>query len=362
MLFVRSPLPPFGLDLSDLSFKLVQLQKVPQKRGKEPKIQLAASSEVVIPEGYIQGGEIKNREKVIRLTRELIKRASVKKKISQEVIVCLPETKTFIKLIKIPDLTEEEMQDAIEKEIEHFVPISLDEAYLDWQEIPAQKGKDINKKNILVGVAPRNIVDEYLNFLKDCGLIPLVLEIEAASITRSIVSEKESSQEAQIIIDLGATRSSLIVYDKETIQFSLSIPISGINLTKKIAEATGRAFGEAEEVKRACGLDKAKCSKEMKEILFSMVDGLTQKIEEAINFYEIHFPLGNKIKKVLFCGGGANFTNIEKEISQKLRLEIKKGDPWINIVKENETSPLPKDKSLSFTTAIGLALRGLQKT
>ena len=64
------------------------------------------------------------------------------------------------------------------------IPYSMDEIYFDWQLLNVFDKKGEN--DILAGAAPIQTVDTYLSALKSAGLIPVVLEIEAAAIMRSL--------------------------------------------------------------------------------------------------------------------------------------------------------------------------------
>jgi len=356
--FLNSRENAFGLDISELSLKLIKLKK------KGPQIFLESYNEIDVPPGLIINGEIKKPEKLIFLINKLIKTCKGKKISHKEVISVLPEPKTFIKLIRLPFTEGENLPEIIQREIEHHIPLPLGEMYLDWQVIKNPfYTEEPDKIYVLAGASPKNITDQYTNLLEKAGLIPLALEIEAVSILRSLIKENLTpgmDDFAQIIIDFGATRTGLLIYDHGIIQFSLSLPISGTEITENIAQSLDLSFEQAEKIKIVCGLDKKKCRGSLRKILHSRIDQLVLNIKNAINFYKNHFPRTNKIKKVILCGGGANFINIDQILSQKLNLEVEIGNPWVNITKKNKEFPIPKNKSLSFVTAIGLALRGVK--
>ena len=94
MFLSRSSNYPFGLDISDLSLKLVQLNK------SRNKISIQALGKTDLPEGLIVDGEIKNQEEVVKMIRKLISKPKYGRVSSDSVVVCLPETKTFVKLIE----------------------------------------------------------------------------------------------------------------------------------------------------------------------------------------------------------------------------------------------------------------------
>ena len=275
----------------------------------------------------------------------------------------MPETKAFIKVIEIPIVAEEKIPDTINKEIKNHFPFSPDEVYLDWQKIIDYNLSD-DKIKILTSIAHKEIVDSYTELLLDSGLKPFALEIESSAICRALLPEEINFEDKQndlragtAIIDIGATRTSLVFYDSGTIQFTTSIPFSGRQITEKIAEKLKFTPKEAETAKIKCGLDDKKCQGILRKILYEDIGEMTTKIKNSLLFYHKHFKENNPIKKIILCGGGANFKNINKIIENELKIKTELANPLINI-KAGDIK-LPIEATLGYTTAIGLALRGV---
>jgi len=111
---------------------------------------------------------------------------------------------------------------------------------------------------------------------------------------------------------------------------------------------------------------KKENSSEVAEILKEPIKKLIDKIEEYVNFYNSnyvhhHLPDKGKIKKIILCGGGANSTILTQAIQEHFKISTVTANAWINIlpVPENELKDLIYEKSLSFITALGMALRVL---
>lgn len=367
---------PIGLDISDSSLKLVQLKKTNGKIG------IQALSKINLPEGLFKNGEIKNQEKIIKAINNLINKPKYGNVTTREVITCLPESKTFIKLIEIQK-TEENILKTIETEIKKHVPMEINEIYFDWQLI-----KDFpDKQLVLIGAAPRNTVNQYIDLLDKAKLSIAALEIEPVALCRCLLTEENYKFEGNAnqnygIIDIGANRSNMTVYSKNTILFSFTMPISGNEITKKIAETLKIDAKKAEKAKIICGLDENKAKGIIKNTLYKMIKELTEKINKSIIFYGRHFPDYGPIDKILLCGGGANIKNLDKILSKYLSIEVERGDALINLNEDrqkiakifsethilntgfssknkNKTSKRTQNDSITFSTAIGLALRGV---
>ena len=338
-----------GLDISDRSLKAVQL-----KRTFNGRLGLRGMGQLELPAGIFADGELKNTEGFTEALHRLLSRAQVGKFTTTYLVASLPEPKTFIKLIDVPPMSPAEIPQAIRWEAEHHIPIPIEETYWDWQQVGLPLGNA--RLPILLGVAPKTIVDSYTAALSSAGLIPTAFEIEATAITRCLFPLKETNvNQATIIIDIGATRTGLTLFDQKTIQFTVSLPISGRKITETIAASLSLSDAEAEQAKILCGLDPKKCRGAMATILKQVMDNLLQHIREAIVFYQEHFPGGQPVHQIMLCGGGSNFKGIDQYLTENLKLPVQLGNPWLNL--EPARAPLKPAELLSYTTAIGLALR-----
>ena len=388
MILTSGSTRPIGLDISDLSIKLVQLDK------RRDKIKIQALSKLNLPQGVVVNGEIKNKDELIKSIKKIISNPLYGKVSSEEVVACLPESKTFIKLIEIQK-SPNPLTDIIGSEIEKHVPMALNEIYYDWQiieELP-------DKYFALIGAAPKNIVNQYTEMLDEAKLSPVALEIEPVSICRCLLKEEASNIkkitfgaktkiDASLnygIIDIGANHTCMIFYSGNTILFTVSMPISGEEITTKISQALNLTKEQAEKAKIICGLDENKANGVIKDMLSDTLKNLMEKIKEAISFYENYFHQCGPLNQILLCGGGANIPNLEKIINKELSIDVKLADALANlsetknkfdeIFMEKHTLDLKsakldsedKQKNLSlkqnssatFTTAFGLALRGI---
>lgn len=374
----------FGLDIGDRTFKLVQVAK--RRHGKNSPYRIVGWNSVDVPEGVMERGEIKDLAKAVERLNQLLRspRGSVR---GRAAVACLPEAKTFIKIIEAESGASEEMlRKAVMTEIEQNIPLPPEEIYFDWQNIDektkaeaaaAQKeekkkaeekpeGEEVEQpkeqetakamNRILMGAAPKQLVDDYTSLLEGAGLAPIALEIEATAISRAIVPERETIEEAVGILDIGATRSSLVIYDAGALQMSISIPISGMAITKLVSESLGVSVDDAELLKRECGLDANRCEDKMWKILLPLIDDMTEKIRNALRFYRIGFPSGKKIERLYLCGGGAQFHEIDSVLSRKLTIKVRRGDALAN-VDGRLPKDFPKGDALTYATAIGLAIR-----
>lgn len=347
MSFFSTTEKAFGLDISDKTLRLIQLAK----NGK--KIKIKHFNEIALPTDCIVNGEIKKIEPFVESLKKLIKTRIGHGTISNEVVAVLPEAETFLKTLYITAENEISLQDKIKEEIKLHLPLDIEEIYYDWQIVEKINGI----YTIILGASPKKIVDSYIEALEAANLIPVVIEIEAAAISHLLIDFNQD-QQTQIIIDIGANRTGLFLYDRGMIKFTVSLPISGKELDNIIAESLDLEIDKAEEAKITFGLDVSKANGALFEVLTPTIEELVQQIKLAIEFYYENFNDTRLIEQIVLCGGGANFINIEKILSQKLKIKVFKSQPFKKLINPDPQF-FTESKSQSFITAIGLALRGL---
>jgi len=341
----------FGLDLSDVSLKIVQF--------KEDARDFFMSSFVKynIPAGIVKEGIIEKEDELVSIFKEAFAKPNGLPFKGREVICSLPEEKVFIRVIQLPKMGKEELSNAIDWEVEAHIPLSIDEVYLGWQIIDT--AEDIDHFDILIAATPKYIVDRYLSFLRKVNLIPIVFEPESLSVVRSLI--KKDDLNPTIIVDVGATGTNFVIFSASAIRFTSHIDISGNLFNQEIMKNMKVSEKKANELKVKFGLNNKKEGEKVYKALESVVSDLTNKTRDYIDFYRSHASHVHSKKKdiaqIILCGGDSHLLKLPETLSSKLNLPVKLGHPLINIANNKEGQLISKKELLLHSTAIGLALR-----
>ncbi len=380
MFITRQSNIPIGLDISQGAIRLIQL-----KKGRN-KIKIQALNKVNLPEGAMKNGEILNKKLFLTALKEVFSNPKFGNITTNEIIACLPESKSYVELIKIGK-SSNKLSDLIEDEIEKNIPISINDMFYDWQEI-----KSIQEKNshhdVLIGAAPKTIVNQYISAFNMANLSVLGLETESTAICRALLTEespktKDNQFKNFAIINITENSTNLIIYSKNSIVLSISIPISGNEITDQISKDLEINQDQAEKAKIICGFDDKIAKGIIKKILADSTKKLNERIKSGIEFYYSHFPERGPINEILLTGTEVNIKNIAEIINIATSIKTTKGDVFVHIdqklsdkfsksliktynlktnsIKKIKTAELSikQDTSSEYATAIGLALRGI---
>lgn len=353
----------FGLDISNLSLKIIKLKR----RGKF--LRLVSFEETEISLGIIKKGEIQDKESLIKIIKKTLNKVKGEKLMTRYVVVSLSEERSFSQVIQMPIMKEEELESAIRFEAENYIPLSIDEVYLDFQIIQPVYNH-LDHLDILITALSRKTIDSYVYCLKKAGLIPQVIEVESQAIARALV-KNEMSRVPLLLIDFGKSNTNFIIFSGHSIRFTSSVSISSQQLTQAISQVLKIDLEQAEKLKIKYGLKKGEKFLQSEKILQAMTPVLTdliKQIKNYLDFYQTHtshehLSLNSKgVEKILLCGEGVNLKGFADFLFQELKIPVEIGNPWINISQRpgEKESLLPREKFLSYTTALGLALRAVK--
>ncbi len=342
----------FGLDLSDLSLKIFQVEKI----GRIDRIRSFCS--LPIARGNIEDGKIINKAKVAQIIREAVKKAGPKKINTRKIICSLPESNIFLRVINIPKIEKSEADQAIKWEMEANIPLPIEEVYLDWQFLENDSENSRNKQSVLTVAVSKKVVDDFMETLELSGLEVYDLEIESIASARSLVSSTEKKENISLIVDIGGKKTSFIMVEGNVPCFTSSIPFSSENINDAISKKMNINEREAEEVKIAFGIENFNKDNPIFNSIKYLLENLVTEIEKTIDFYVVMSKTPKEIKNIILCGGGSNLKGLVDYLSQRIGKEVFLGNPLVNLnLEKEELDKINKKSSIGYATVIGLAIK-----
>ncbi len=350
----KKKIKAFGLDISDSSIKVAKLNL------HNNQLQSAIFADVPLLDKTIANHMIVSEE---RLAGNILKAYNAARSIETKYVVCsVPEAKSFVRIIHIPVMPENEISAAIPFELEQDIPIPIDQVYMDWQVLK----ESTDQLELLVTASSKDYIDSLIQSLHMAKLIPVAMEIGSQATARALVS-RDIVNKSVLIVDIGAQQTSFIIVDQGLPLYTSSIPTAGNSFTDSIARNLSISWAEAEKIKVTRGLTSQIEGEEgIRTAMLPILDNIIDEVKNVIRFFEDHSDSHHLIDTIVLCGGSSRVPGVIDYISTRINLgsgktnlRVIQGDPWSNIVNPNQQStPMEKNKSLAYSTAIGLALRG----
>jgi hypothetical protein len=277
---------------------------------------LSRYGETELEPGVISGGVITDAKKLEEALSELKKRFNIR-----FVRATLPEEKTYMFTATVEKVSSDNLRDAVAFIIEENVPISLSESVFDFEVIGNAPG---NRLEVAVGVVPNQVAASYINVLESAGITPISFDVESLAVRRAVV--KDGDKTAQLIVNLGETKTGLYIVEEGVVHFS-STPSYGA---------------------KSDGAD------------------LKAEIRKLIAFWNTRLdPHGvpkKKVEKVVVCGVGGKDEDFLEDLFRSVDIPYCLANVWTNVFTfDKEVPPIPFEDSLSYASAVGLALNAIPK-
>ncbi len=329
-----------GIDISDRSIEALELKT----SGKE--LTLVASSRQELPEGIVEDGIINDQSGLSKYLTAIMEQARPKSFTSRTVAFSLPESRTMQHLFFFPQkFTPKQIREALPFEAEKVIPFETDNSPWDFQIL----GTEGTRVAVNYAVAPRKLIDQYVEVFQSVRLKPVICELESQALVRSLTYQYTAGS-ISALLDIGARTTDVIMRDEFGVRFTLSIPVAGNHFTKAIAEHLNISLGDAESKKIKSGFTLKEIRTAVAPLCKLIIDGA----DKATTFIEQKTK--KKILELVLCGGSALLPGITEYFQERIDCPVRIGDPWKGISVKK-----PPEPSLLYSTVIGLAMRGARE-
>ncbi len=335
----------FGLDIGDSSIKLVYLQKETQTS------KLIAYGLAPTPGNGMNSEADFDKNAIVEIIKRLIKETRIN---TNQVVVALPESQIFTRVIEMPFMSEKELGAAIKFESEQYIPRPIDEVSLKWQ-ILNKGDKEGKKMEILLVAAPLSLIDKYTEILSKADLKPIAIETDLLAQARSLVGNNPYSP-TTLIISTGSTNTDLSIIRGGMVSFTRSISSGGNVLTRAVASDLSLEFEQADQYKKTYGLLEDQLEGRVMSAIKPTFELIVNEIKKAINFYQTKNP-NDQVKRIVLSGGTAKLPGLLIFIANALGVEAQVGDPWFNIKKDPSIESQLNEDAPVYSVAVGLALK-----
>ncbi len=162
-----------GLDISSTAIKVVELEK------SGNNFRLLHYSIESLPQNAVTENTIADVGQVSSSISRAVKRSGAR---SRNVATAIPGSHVISKRIFMPHgLREDELENQISLEADHYIPYPLDEVNMDFEVLGAAADNP-SEDEILLAACRKEIVDDYVAVLEDAGLTPVILDVEYYSV------------------------------------------------------------------------------------------------------------------------------------------------------------------------------------
>ena len=301
-------------------------------------------------------GVVANKEMMKAALQEALVSCRTKSIKKDTVVVSIPETQSFLRVIEMPDMSDDEVDESIRWEIAQHIPFGVESVYIDWQAlVHSGHGVAKGKREIQAGAAQKKVVDPLYDVMMELGLDVAAFELESQAIVRALISPELHRKQGVLIVDIGSTATNVIVHDLGASRFTASLQQGVARLATKLA------VQDQEKLMQNLHEIPADLLERITPIMEPELDKLVVDIRGVADFYN-SIDAEHRVREVILTGGGSNLLGLDEAFLQHFEnIHIQRGNPWVNILssKDSVHPPMNIQESVRYATALGLALRNV---
>ena len=238
---------------------------------------------------------------------------------------------SFMREINFPKLPPEELAEAIKWDLPKYVPYPEDSYEYDY----SITGYDAatGDLRVLVVAAPKDVVQQLTQVVRDAGLVPLAVEIESMALYRTMMQADNS-----MVLDVGSANTQISLFQKGHPIFNRVVQGGYLETT------TSDGSAEEQEAEKAANLE-------------NVLNELVQEVRRTAQFFTQQKNQGT-IDKVIVTGA-VELDKFVELLKAKLDLPVVAHNPLAGLtVKRSIVGSYARKVGPQLAVAIGLAMRG----
>lgn len=237
--------PTVGLDIGTAYIKAVEMRP---GRGKS---QVAAIGIAPTPPNTVTADTIIDPVTLGAAIKQLLQESGISAK--KVVASVTSQTNFVMRILPVPTMTDKELVESMRWEVERHVPFRPEDTIQDYVRLPSPSGNGgAAEMPVLLVVGQKGMIDAYTSTLLYAGLTPAALDVEPLSLLRTAPLH-EAREGCLAMVNIGATKTDVGVFDRGALVYPRSIPVAGNNLTRSVADNLGLPTEQAERMKVEIG-------------------------------------------------------------------------------------------------------------
>ncbi|MGI6150206.1 MAG: type IV pilus assembly protein PilM [Limnochordia bacterium] len=337
-----------GLDIGNTSIKCVEVN------GRGRSVSVTAVGKAATPKNAVHKGALLNAAAVAEVLRALLQRLGVSGKTT---VVGLNNPDVVVKRHRMPDMTDKELEKALEFELPELVAFPTEtprEITYSFEVL----NRSASEVEVLFVACRRNLVEPFLACTREAGLEAAVVDLQAFNWSRLA-----GASERVCYVDLGEEQTTLYVELNGTYKVYRMLPIGGFHFTQGIMQAFDCDSREAQRLKETQHIDYlltegAGQKSPLRSVFQQYIAGILQTLD-FIRAEERASHIREVLDAVYLLGGLAHVQGLQAILEQEIDLKVTVLNPFQNLATADGVE-IPADYA-SYASALALAVRGVEE-
>lgn len=333
-----------AIDIGNSSIKLLF--------GSSRRVLNAAS--IKTPEESIEDNKIVDIEKIYIAINNYILASKIRVK---SVSFSIRGQDEVIRHIEVPIMEKKKLREAVEWEINQYLPESGTNYYIDYEIIDKEITNEKKVYKLLVVAAPKDKVDQYVNLAEMLNLKIDAIDVAANCIARVFSNAARNGKEFRSIglIDIGSRSSSIVVLDNGKIFMEKEVPFGLENLTRDVSRRLKISSDDANKyIMDNFSFDNINEESEMDRRIQELFNNVFSTFLKVIEFYTTG-KVQKSLDELFVIGTGSKLKGLRSYLGKYLSSPVYQVE---SIEKIGRKIYFPNSGELSFhVNTLGLLIR-----
>jgi type IV pilus assembly protein PilM len=339
-----------GLDIGSTAVRAAEVSL-----GEVPVLLRAA--QVPLAAGAVENGEVRQPDVVGEAVRELWGRSGIK---SKQVQLGVGNQRVVVREITLPWLPEKELRASLGFQVQEFIPMSVDEAVLDFDPLGELEQEGRRMLRVLLVAAQSVMIQTLVQAVERAKLEPVGIDLTPFALVRAVGTSEEGMDLEragdEAVIDVGAHVTNICVHDRGTTRFVRILPSGGRDITLAIARGLGTEDDVAERLKRGEDVEGGPSREDVDRVAMARAGSFVDEIRSSLEFYAAQMP-GAKIGRVLVTGGGSKLKGFLELLRERIPVPVDRGQVFEHVRSKLDLSPeAAAEAEPVLAVATGLAI------
>ena len=334
----------FGLDIGTTAVRAVQLRNTPKEKA------LLRYGSQPINARVSQSDSATDQKQLLDTIVSLTGQTGIN---TRNVAVGAPSKDTFITVVDMPKLSQQELIKTIRYQAENYIPTPLDEVKLDWA-ILGDSPQGPDKVEVLLASTPKGLVEERMDLLESIGFNVIAIEPDALALARSLTPRDTTN--TQMLLDIGNQATDLIISLAGAPRLVRASPTGGQSFVKSAMQNLAVDEKQASQFVFKFGLGEDKLEGQVYKAIQSTVDSLISEVEKSVKFFTTRYQ-NIPIEKIIVTGGASTLPEFPLYLANRMNIPVEIGNSWLNVSYPQKVYNELMSISNQFGVAVGLAER-----
>jgi len=335
----------FALDIGTTAVRVVQLSK----SGKDWSLQHYGVAPVDIKVASSDAPE--DQRKLGEVIMTVIGQSGIK---ARDVVLGIPSNKMFATVVDMPAMPQDELANTIRYQAEQFIPMSLDEAKVDWA-LLGKSPNDATKNEILLASVANNFSEARLDLIEGLGFNVIAIEPDSLALVRSLITPGDNG--AQLIVEVGDFTTDIVLTVGDSPRLIRSIQVGMQSFIKAASQNLNVEPQQAAQFISKFGVQSDKLEGQVLRALENTIDQFVAEITKSIKFFQTRYQ-STPLVNMVVSSYGATIPGLSDYLAQHVGLKAVNGNPWQRVRVSSSDQTALQNHSAQFAVAIGLAQRG----